>query len=91
MKVETELLNQITNLVISLVIVLQITPWVLLLLGFFIMYIAIGFLVASITAVLSLATGAALIFIKQHKGLHSKLDAKGIFIYAYTRRIMYGK
>lgn len=61
------------------------------LLGFFIMYIAIGFLVASITAVLSLATGAALIFIKQHKGLHSKLDAKGIFIYAYTRRIMYGK
>ena len=30
---ETELLNQITNLVISLVIVLQITPWVLLLLG----------------------------------------------------------
>jgi cytochrome c-type biogenesis protein CcmH/NrfF len=35
--VETELLNQITNLVISLVIVLQITPWVLLLLGFFIM------------------------------------------------------
>ena len=37
MKVETELLNQITNLVISLVIVLQITPWVLLLLGFFIM------------------------------------------------------
>ena len=34
--VETELLNQITHLVISLVIVLQITPWVLLLLGFFI-------------------------------------------------------
>ena len=37
MRVETELLNQITRLVISLVIVLQITPWVLLLLGFFIM------------------------------------------------------
>ena len=37
MKVETELLNQITRLVISLVVVLQITPWVLLLLGFFIM------------------------------------------------------
>ena len=34
---ETELLNQITSLVISLVIVLQISPWVLLLLGFFIM------------------------------------------------------
>ena len=34
---ETELLNQITSLVISLVIVQQITPWVLLLLGFFIM------------------------------------------------------
>ena len=34
---ETELLNQVTHLVISLVIVLQITPWVLLLLGFFIM------------------------------------------------------
>ena len=37
MKVETGLMNQITHLVISLVIVLQITPWVLLLLGFFIM------------------------------------------------------
>ena len=34
---ETELLNQITRLVISLVVVLQITPWVLLLLGIFIM------------------------------------------------------
>ena len=37
MKVEAELVNQITRLVISLVIVLQITPWILLLLGFFIM------------------------------------------------------
>ena len=33
MRVETELLNQVTHLVISLVIVLQITPWVLILLG----------------------------------------------------------
>ena len=30
---ETELLNQITHLVISLVIVLQITPWTMILLG----------------------------------------------------------
>lgn len=59
------------------------------LLGFLIMYIAIGFLVGALTAVISLATGAALIFIKQHKGLHSKLDDKGIFIYAFTRRFMY--
>ena len=33
---ETELLKQITHLVISLVIVLQIMPWALLLLIFFI-------------------------------------------------------
>ena len=34
---ETELLNQITHLVISLLIVLQIMPWALLMTGFFIM------------------------------------------------------
>ena len=59
------------------------------LLGFLVMYIAIGFLVGALTAVISLATGAALIFIKQHKGLHSKQDDTGIFIYAFTRRFMY--
>ena len=30
---EAQLLNQITHLVVSLVIVLQITPWVLILVG----------------------------------------------------------
>jgi len=59
------------------------------LLGFFILYIAIGFFVALGAAFVSLATGAVLIFLKQHKGLHSKRDDKGIFIYAFTRRIMY--
>ena len=61
------------------------------LIGFLVMYIAVGFLVGALVAVLSLATGAALIFIKQHKGLHSKKDDKGIFIYSFTRRIMYNK
>ena len=34
---ESELLNQITRLVISLVLVLQITPWVLILVGLLIL------------------------------------------------------
>ena len=59
------------------------------LIGFLVVYIAVGFLVGALVAVLSLSTGAAMIFIKQHKGLHSKLDDKGIFIYAFTRRFMY--
>jgi hypothetical protein len=36
---------------------------------------------------ISLGGGAALILIKQRKGLHSKKENKGVFVYAYSKRI----
>lgn len=59
------------------------------LLGFFIVFILVGFVLGLVTAIISLALGGSMIFIKQHKGLHSKHEEKGIFIYAFTRRFMY--
>lgn len=59
------------------------------LLGFFILFITVGFLMGLVAAIVSLASGASMIFIKQHKGLHSKQEDKGIFVYAFTRRFMY--
>lgn len=55
--------------------------------GFILAYCLIGFLVGLITLVVSLGTGAAFIFIKQKKGLHSKRNEKGVFIYAYSKRM----
>ena len=57
--------------------------------GFLVMYIAFGFVAGLLFAVFSLGTGAVFIFVKQHKGLHSKKEDKGVFIYAFTRRFMY--
>lgn len=54
------------------------------LLGFMIVYMLIGFLVGLVFAVLSLCTGAAMIIMKQHKGLHSKKEDKGIFVYSHS-------
>ena len=55
--------------------------------GFILAYCLIGFLAGLITLVVSLGTGAAFIFIKQKKGLHSKKNDKGVFIYAYSKRM----
>lgn len=55
--------------------------------GFILTYCLIGFLAGLITLVVSLGTGAAFIFIKQKKGLHSKKNDKGVFIYAYSKRM----
>ncbi len=51
------------------------------LLGCFLFYILINFLVALIWIVISISFGAGLILFKQRKGLHSKKEHKGIFVF----------
>lgn len=55
--------------------------------GFIIGYVAVGFIVALVLATAILAVGGVLTFVKQRKGLHSKNEKKGIFIFAHSRRI----
>lgn len=54
--------------------------------GFIVAYCLIGFLAGLITLVLALGTGAAFVFIKQKKGLHSKKSDKGVFIYCLFKK-----
>lgn len=55
--------------------------------GFIVMYIAIGFVAGLITLVVAIAIGAALIMLKQRKGLHSKKNDKGVFVYCRSRSL----
>lgn len=55
--------------------------------GFLICYIAFSFLVALIVATVVLAFGGVTTFMKQRKGLHSKVEDKGIFIFAHSKHI----
>ncbi len=55
--------------------------------GFVVMYIIFGFVVGLITLVASLAVGAGLIMFKQRKGLHSKKNDKGIFVYCRAKSL----
>ncbi len=55
--------------------------------GFILGYCFLGFVVGLIVLGVSLSVGAALIMLKQRKGLHSKKDDKGVFIYAYSKRM----
>lgn len=55
--------------------------------GFILSYIIVGFVTGLILLVLSLAVGAAIIVIRQRKGLHTKKDEHGIFIYRCSRRM----
>lgn len=57
------------------------------LIGFIVFYCLIGFLAGLITLVVSLGCGAAFILFKQKRGLHSKKNEKGIFIYARSKKI----
>ena len=40
-----------------------------------------------IVLVVAITTGAGLIMFKQRKGLHTKKNDQGVFIYAYSKRI----
>ncbi len=55
--------------------------------GFIIMYCLLGFVAGLIVLGVVLSFGAALIMIKQRKGLHSKKDDQGVFVYAYSKRM----
>ena len=55
--------------------------------GFILAYCLIGFIAGLIALVASISIGAALIIIKQRKGLHTKKDDQGVFIYAYNKRM----
>ena len=54
------------------------------LLGFMTMYAVIGLLAGLIFLVAALSFGIILILIKQRKGLHTKKEDKGIFIYHHS-------
>lgn len=56
-------------------------------LGFIIVYCIIGFVAALIVLAVSLSTGAILIFLKQKKGLHTKKEDHGVFIYSCSHRL----
>ena len=56
-------------------------------LGFIIVYCIMGFVAGLITLAVSLVTGAAIIFFKQKKGLHTKKEYHGVFIYAYSTKM----
>lgn len=55
--------------------------------GFIVMYIILGFVAGLITLVVAVAAGAALIMLKQRKGLHSKKNEKGVFVYCRSRSL----
>ena len=56
-------------------------------LGFIVVYFILGFVAGLIVLAVSLCTGAALIFFKQKKGLHTKKEEHGVFIYACSHRM----
>ena len=56
-------------------------------LGFIMAYCIIGFVAGLITLVASVSIGAALVLYKQKKGLHTKKEDKGVYIFAYSKKI----
>lgn len=56
-------------------------------LGFIIAYCIAGFVAGLVVLVASISVGSALILFKQRKGLHTKKEDKGVYIYAYSRRL----
>jgi hypothetical protein len=56
-------------------------------LGFIIIYCIAGFVAGLITLVAAISAGAALVLFKQRKGLHTKKEDRGVFIYAYSKRM----
>lgn len=55
--------------------------------GFIIAYCVAGFVAGLVILVASVGTGTGLIMVKQKRGLHSKKDEKGVFIYARSLKI----
>lgn len=55
--------------------------------GFIIAYCLLGFVAGLVVLVAVLSTGVALIILKQRKGLHSKKNDQGVYVYAYSRKV----
>ena len=55
--------------------------------GFIIGYCIVGFVLGLIFLATALVIGIGLILVKQRKGLHTKQNKKGIYIYAYSKKI----
>lgn len=55
--------------------------------GFILGYCLIGIVAGLVILVGFLGIGAALIMIRQRKGLHTKKEPKGVFVYACSKRI----
>lgn len=55
--------------------------------GFIIAYCLAGFVVGLVALSAVLSTGITLIILKQRKGLHSKRIDRGVFVYAYSRKV----
>lgn len=55
--------------------------------GFIIAYCLAGFVLALIVLAVTVTSGAGLILFKQRKGLHSKRQERGVFIYAYSNKM----
>ena len=56
-------------------------------LGFIVAYIAAGFVAGLVVLTASVAVGAALVLIKQRRGLHTKKADRGVFVYARSKRL----
>ena len=54
--------------------------------GFIIAYCLAGFVAGLVVLVAVLSTGIALIMLKQRKGLHSKKDSRGVYVYANSKK-----
>lgn len=55
--------------------------------GFIIAYCLLGFVVGLVVLVAILSTGITLIILKQRKGLHSKKNDRGVYVYANSRKV----
>ena len=55
--------------------------------GFIIAYCLLGFVGGLVVLVAILSTGITLIILKQRKGLHSKKNDRGVYVYANSRKV----
>lgn len=55
--------------------------------GFIIAYCLVGFVVGLVVLVVAISAGAALIFLKQRKGLHTKKSDQGVYVYAHDKSL----
>ena len=55
--------------------------------GFIAVYCLAGFVAGLAALTVILSVGIVLIIFKQRKGLHSKRTDRGVFVYAYSRKV----